>query len=265
LRIQKGDWALVTGASSGIGRAFAQALASRGANLFSVALEAGELAKLSIDWQTRYKVQTIDLALDLADPNSFRTIEREVDSRKLEIAVLINAAGFGYFGSFTSMTHEQIAKMVQVDVISLVQLCRLFFPKMIMRKRGAVVNIASIAGCLSYPYAAVYSAGKSFVHLFTRALWAENPEKAVKLISLCPGYTKTNFEKVSTEPESIHLFRGEDPKDIADKTIRHFSHNSCTVFTKPFHPIKVLAAKMLPLKMFAWMLRYLSTAKNKSR
>jgi len=125
-------------------------------------------------------------------------------------------------------------------------------------KKGVIINIASIAGFVPYPFAAVYSAAKSFVRIFTNAIWAENEEKNVRIIALCPGYTKTNFEKVSTEPSGIHLFPAEDPADIARKTLSNLSRDRCTLFTKASHPFKLLGAKLLPLKIFAGLLRYLS-------
>ena len=252
---EKNSWAVVTGASSGIGRALAERLAQHGMNLVMVAREGEKLSELSRLWQDTYGIQAHPVGLDLSDPDSPRKVYEEIEQRNLSIDLLVNAAGFGYFGDFQDMTEEQVTKMVQVNATAIVQLCHLFLPGMQARKKGAIVNVASIAGFVPYPFAAVYCATKSFLRLFTKALWAENKEKNVRIILLCPGYTKTNFERVSTEPSGIHFFSSEDASDIADKTLRRISSSGgCTLFTRLSHPFKILAAKILPSKLFAAIL-----------
>ena len=261
--MEKGNWALVTGASSGIGKAFAERLAQRGMNLLAVALDETKLSGLSRQWQETYGIQSLAFSIDLSDPASPRKIYEEVERRNLPVDILVNAAGFGYFGDFPNMTEAQVCKMVQVNATCSVLLCHFFLPRMQARKRGAIINIASIAGFVPYPFAAVYCATKSFVRLFTKALWAENREKGVKIVLLCPGYTKTNFERVSTEPSGIHFFRSESPYDIADKTLRRVSDSGgCTLFTRFSHPLKILGAKVLPSKAFASILRYKRNSNN---
>lgn len=247
-------WALVTGASSGMGKAFAEELAKKGFSLFLVALEDALLAQFAQDLRSRYSVQVVFRALDLCDPNSLRTVTDVVEESDWDIRYLINAAGFGYFGDFPAMDTGCIRRMIDVNVTALFQLCHLILPRMAARQGGTIVNIASIAGHLPYPYAAVYSASKSAVHIFTNALWAENRDKRISIIALSPGHTRTNFDNVSKEPDSIHLFRDEDPGDIARYTLRSLDAGRCTLFTKFSHPFKVIAAKLLPLKVFAWLL-----------
>ena len=255
--LQKGDWAVITGASSGIGKAIAERLAQRGVNLFIVALDQNTLSELAKMWKEKYLIQTVAMPLDLSGPQSAEKIFEQLREHKISVTLLLNAAGFGYFGDFEAMPTQQIYQIIQVNVTTVVQLCRLAYVHMRGRKRGIIINIASVAGHLPYPFAAVYCGGKSFIHLFTRALWAENQTKNIKIISLCPGYTKTNFEIAAKEPSGIHLFKGEDPYDIADTLLRHIDRNECTLFTKFSHPFKILAAKLLPLKLFTSILRYL--------
>ncbi len=255
--LQKGDWALVTGASSGMGKAFAERLAERGLNLWLIGLEKDRLDALSESLQGMHGVECMAIALDLSSPDAVANLSYESKRQGITFGVLINAAGFGYFGDFTGMTQDGIFKLMQVNNTAVIQLCHAVYPDMLARKRGLIINIASIAGFLPYPFAAVYCGGKNLIHLFTRALWAENREKGVKIFSLCPGYSKTNFEKAAKEPDGIHLFRGEDPYDIADLTMRRLNQRGCTIFTRPSHPFKILAAKCLPLKLFAAILDHL--------
>ena len=255
--MNKGDWALVTGASSGIGKAFAECLAQRGLHLVMVALHEEPLANLARQWEEAYGIQCVSLSVDLADPASAQIIHREIQNRNLSIDVLVNSAGFGYFGDFQVMPADQITKMVQVNATSIAALCRCLLPSMQARNKGAIINVASVAGFIPYPFAAVYSATKSFIITFTKAIWAENQAKNVRILLLCPGYTKTNFEKVSTEPSRVHLFSGEDPHVIAEKALSSLSSSRCQLFSRCSHPIKILGAKILPPKAFAGILRHL--------
>ena len=262
--MSKGEWAVVTGASSGMGKAFAKRLAESGKNLFLVALEKEELEKLAKEWSAQYGIQIHFRAIDLSSEDAVPHIVNDIQEKKMDVAFLLNAAGFGYFGDFLAMKPEQIEKMVKVNVLALIKLCYYVLPKLKARGGGTIINIASIAGHLPYPYAAVYAASKSMVHYFTKALWAENRDPNLKIISLSPGHTKTNFDNVSKEPNSIHLFPDEDPEVIAKTTLDRISSRRCTVFTRPSHVFKVGSARLLPIKTFAWMLRALAN-KTKSQ
>ena len=259
----KGEWAVVTGASSGIGRAFAKRLAESGTHLFMIALEKEELEKLAKTLREDYPIQTEWRAVDLSSEGAVRQVITDMEEKRMDVAMLINAAGFGYFGEFLSMSLGQIEKMVQVNVLALIELCYYILPKLKSRGGGTLINIASIAGHLPYPYAAVYAASKSMVHSFTKALWAENRDPAVRIISLSPGHTKTNFDHISKEPGGIHLFPDEDPEVIAKTTLERISSRRCTVFTRPTHILKVQSARLLPIKLFAWMLRGLANKANR--
>ena len=260
--MQKNEWAFMTGASSGIGRAFAEALAQRGLNLFLVALAGSGLSDLAQAWANQYQIETAWLELDLAQKDALEKIRKEIERKDPDVSIAVNAAGFGYFGAFSAMTPEQIDGMIKVNVLAVMQLSLLFLERMKQRGSGTLINIASIAGHLPYPYAAVYAAAKSSVHSFTRAVWAENQNQNIRIVSLSPGHTKTNFDSVSKEPDSIHLFPDEHPRDIAEKTLAHLSGKNCTFFTRPTHPLKIFAARLLPIKVFAWMLRRLMHAKS---
>ncbi len=257
MKDQKG-WALVTGASSGIGKSFAKQLAEKGFPLLLVALEKDKLQEVSEQCTKTYGVRTIPMALDLADPESIGTIQREIESQNLDVEFLVNAAGFGYFGDFGKMPPQLISSMIQVNVTTVIQLCRYLLPCMQRRGKGVIINIASVAGFLPYPFAGVYCGGKGLIHFFTKTLWAENRVKGLKIISLCPGYTKSNFAKVSQEPDGIHLFSPENSDETARKTLSRLSQRGCTLFSRTAHPYKIFAAKLLPLKVFTGILRYLS-------
>ena len=261
--MDKTEWAIVTGASSGIGKAFAEQLAQQGYHLFMVALESDSLAELSKKWSEQYQISIHYRALDLSTGGAVATLIRDVEQKGMDVSVLVNAAGFGYFGDFLAMNPDQIDRMVKVNVLALIELCYYILPKLRSRHRGTIINIASIAGHLPYPYAAVYAASKSMVHSFTKALWAENQDKGVSIISLSPGHTKTNFDHVSKEPNGIHLFPDEDPKVIARTTLERISPHRCSIFTRRTHRLKIQSARLLPIKTFAWMLRGLANSKRR--
>ena len=258
MNFEKGQWALITGGSSGIGKAFAEALAARGLNLYVMALDSGPLSELASQWRQTHGIEVLFKAGDLTQEDCLGMFLQDTEKRKLHFSVLVNAAGFGYFGPFCEMSDEQIENMIQLNVIALAKMCRFFLKQIRPDQKGALINIASIAGTVPYPYAAVYAASKSFVSSFTRAVWAENDKKDLAIVSVCPGYTQTNFEKVSKEPGGIHLFSPEDPAEIAQKVLRHLSPGKPVFLTRSVHRLKIILAKLVPLKVFAAILRHLS-------
>lgn len=246
-----------------MGKAFAKRLAESGSNVFMIALEADELEKLAKSWSEQYQVKIHWRALDLTSDRAVPQIAMDIAEKKMDVSFLLNAAGFGYFGEFLLMNPDQIQKMIKLNVIALIELCHLVLPKLKSRGGGTIINIASIAGHLPYPYAAVYASSKTMVHYFTKALWSENRDRNIRIISLSPGHTKTNFDNVSKEPDSIHLFPDEDPDVIAKTTLARVG-SRCTLFTHPTHILKVVSARLLPIRLFAWMLRGLANKPSRS-
>jgi short-subunit dehydrogenase len=184
---------LVTGASSGIGEAFARALAARGSSLVLVARSAARLEALGAELSARHGVRADVIAADLADPGAPDAIVAELRARSIEIDTLINNAGFGTHGEFATLDGRRERDEVIVNVYAPVALTRALLPGMVARKSGAIVNVASTAAFQPVPYMATYGATKAFLLSFGEALAEEVRAHGVRVVVLCPGQTDTAF------------------------------------------------------------------------
>ncbi|MGK7915962.1 MAG: SDR family NAD(P)-dependent oxidoreductase [Prochloraceae cyanobacterium] len=194
--------ALITGASYGIGAAFARELAARNTNLVLVARSADRLQHLASELQEQWKIQTDVLVEDLTAPGATKSVFEAVSQKELTIDLLINNAGFGDYGVFTQRNLGKQLQMIQLNITALVELTYLFLPAMKRCGEGGIINVSSIAGFQALPYMSVYAATKAFVLSFSEALWAENQGTGVGILALCPGPTESNFPKVAEFPES---------------------------------------------------------------
>lgn len=185
--------ALITGASSGIGEAFARALAARGDDVVLVARSARRLEALAAELSAKHGVRADVLPADLADPGAGDALVAELTARGLTVATLINNAGFGTHGAFAQLDAARERDEVMVNVLAPVVLTRALLPGMIARKSGAIVNVGSTASFQPVPYMAVYGATKAFVLSFSEALAEEVRAHGVRVVALCPGQTDTAF------------------------------------------------------------------------
>jgi len=185
--------ALITGASAGIGTAFAQELAERQTNLVLVARSEAKLQQLAQQLREQYKIRVDILVQDLTAPAAATTVFDAVAEKGLIIDLLINNAGFGEYGPFAERDGERQVKMVQLNVLALVALTHQFLPGMRQRRSGSIINMSSTAAFQSMPYFSVYAASKAFVLSFSEALSAENHSYGVRVLAVCPGPTETNF------------------------------------------------------------------------
>jgi len=210
----RGKWALVTGASSGIGWALAEQLAGKGANLVLTARRADRLKQLANDVTTRYKVEAQIFATDLARPQAPGEIFRFVEQKRLPIEVLINNAGFGAYGEFHKVEAQRLLDMVQVNVAAVVHLTHLFLPAMVDRHSGYVLIVASTAAFQPVPYISTYAATKGFDLLFAEGIAEEVRRFGVNVCALCPGSTASEFNQVAGAP------RLSGPQESNEKVAR---------------------------------------------
>lgn len=185
--------ALVTGASSGIGAQFARVLARKGCDVILVARREEKLRELADELTRQFKVKAHVLAHDLSDEWAARALQDEISRRELRVDILINNAGFASQGEFETLDAERLHREVMLNVTAVVDLTRAFLPAMVERKSGAIINVASTAGFVPLQTQAVYGGTKAFVLSWSEALWAENRERGVKVLALCPGATDTEF------------------------------------------------------------------------
>ena len=185
--------ALVTGASSGIGEAFARALAARGQDLVLVARSAGRLESLAAELRTTHGVRADVIVADLSEPGAADAIAAELAEREIEIGTLVNNAGFGSHGEFASLDGDREREEIMVNAFSPVALTQALLPSMLARRQGAIINVASTAAFQPVPYMATYGATKAFVLSFSEALAEEVRSQGVRVLALCPGQTDTAF------------------------------------------------------------------------
>jgi len=189
--------ALITGASSGIGRELAHIHAATGGDLVLVARSTQKLNELKIELESKYKVIAVVITKDLIAPNATQELYDEVKSLDIEVDYLINNAGFGGIGKFLERKLEEDVNMIQLNVVALTQLTHLFASDFVNRGRGKVLNVSSTASLIPGPLQATYYATKAFVTSFSNALSEELRGTGVTVTNLMPGATDTDFGKVS--------------------------------------------------------------------
>jgi hypothetical protein len=186
--------ALITGASGGIGEEFAVQLAERGVNLVLVARRVDKLADVRARLLNRHPDLRIDvISADLSVPGSTAELTQQVGATGRRIDILINNAGIGMHGQLADQQPERNAAQIQLNCGSLVDLTARFVPAMVQARHGLVINVASTAAFQPVPTLAVYAATKAFVLSFTEALWQETRRSGVRVLTLCPGATETEF------------------------------------------------------------------------
>jgi hypothetical protein len=196
--------ALVTGASAGIGTAFAHELAGRGYDLVLVARRRDRLDALAAELATKHAGTNVRvLPADLEDAAGVRAVVDELARDGVAVDLLINNAGFGAHGSFVAMDPAKTAGQIALNVAALVALARAFAPGMVERRRGGIINVASTAGFQPLPGMAVYGATKAFVLSFSQALHEELRRSGVRVVALCPGATETEFFTIAGEKASV--------------------------------------------------------------
>ena len=192
-----GKWALVTGASAGIGTALAEELAQGGTNLVLTARRRERLQELAHKVEAAHKIQTKIFVADLTEADAPEKIFQFTREQGIEVELLINNAGFGAYGEFQTVETRKLTEMVQVNCAAVVHLTRLYLPEMVARRHGDVLVVASTASFQSVPYLSTYAATKAFDLLFAEGLAEEMKPYGVRVCALCPGSTESEFAEVA--------------------------------------------------------------------
>jgi len=201
--LYQGKTALITGASAGIGAAFASELAARGMDIVLVARSEERLHALATDIMQQHGHRAEVIAADLSNEQGVALVLHEVERRGLTIDLLVNNAGFGTHGCFETIAPERDQQEVMLNVAAVVALSHAFLPAMAARGDGAVINLASTASFQPVQYMPVYGASKAFVLSFSVALAEEYRRRGVRILALCPGATVTSFFEVAGEEAAM--------------------------------------------------------------
>jgi len=218
----KGKTVLITGASSGIGEAFAKKLASSKANLIITARSKDRLELLAKSLERMHSIRVHTYPIDLSQPGSARILYQRIKESGLPIDVLINNAGFGKSGKFLNCDIESYTSMVTLNVTSLMELTYLCLPEMLQRSDGGIINVASTVAFLPFPFSTVYSATKWFVLSFSEGLYGEYHDKGITVMALCPGATATNFFNVAHTGDDISSMKLDEPEFVVKQAIDGF-------------------------------------------
>jgi short-subunit dehydrogenase len=210
--------ALVTGASTGIGRTFAERLARDQYDLVLVARDAGRLEALAKRLASERGIEARVLAADLTDPASLARVEAEIAERPPDL--LVNNAGFGTVGRFAELDVEGEDREVRLNVLALMRLTHAALGPMLARGHGGVINVSSLAGESASPYTATYAATKAFVTSFSEALSEELRGSGVRIQALLPGFTRTEFqERAGVDTRAIPGFAWMEPEAVVDASL----------------------------------------------
>ncbi|MEA5593498.1 SDR family oxidoreductase [Rivularia sp. UHCC 0363] len=214
--------ALITGASGGIGKSFAQKLAAQNTNLIIVARSEDKLNALAQQLREQHNIQVDVIAKDLTQPSAVQEVFDATVAKGLTVDLLINNAGFGDYGEFVQTDGDRQVQMVQLNNVALVDLTHRFLPQMRVRRSGSIINVSSIAAFQPIPYLSVYAASKAFVRSFSEALWAENRRYGVRVLVVCPGPTETNFFNEANFPPALarNAQGMTTPEEVVDQTLK---------------------------------------------
>ena len=234
-----GEWALVTGASAGIGTVFARRLAAQGVNLVLVARRADRLHALAAELGKSHGVKTRVVAEDLGRDGAVERIEEQV--AQLEIGTLVNNAGFSTVGRFERVPREKIREMIRVNCLAVAGLTHAFLPAMKARRRGAIIIVSSVAAYQPLGLAATYGATKAFDLMLGEALWAENRGTGVDVLVLSPGPVDTEFQAVAGEKPHP----GATPESVVDAALAALGKKP-SVIAGPFNKARTFSLRLAP-------------------
>ncbi|MGH7895617.1 MAG: SDR family NAD(P)-dependent oxidoreductase [Candidatus Binatia bacterium] len=212
---------VITGASSGIGEALARRIGRDKRDLVLVARRADRLGVLARELSSAHGIEATPIPVDLIQPAGPPTLVAELDRRGLEVEWLVNNAGFGTAGRIDQLPVEGELDEIKLNVEAPVALTGLLLPGMVQRRRGAVVNVASVAGFGPMGFTATYAATKAFLIAFSEAIAVELEGTGVHVLCVCPGFTRTEFqEKAHVDTSNVPGFAWMSAEAVADETVR---------------------------------------------
>jgi short-subunit dehydrogenase len=241
--------ALVTGASSGIGREIARQLAARGTHIVAVARDEARLADLAREVaEARDDVEVEVLPADLADPDQVATVEaRLADDGARPVDLLVNNAGFGTYGRFVDLDRDGEEREIRVNVVALVRLTHAALGPMLARGHGTILNVSSVAGLQATPGNATYGATKAYVASFSEAVHEELAGTGVTLTAVLPGFTRTEFQqRAGIEGRDIPGFAWQSVEDCAAEALAGARAGKAWVVTGRINKVVAAAAGMAP-------------------
>ncbi len=242
---------LITGASSGIGAEFARQMAKKGASLILVARRQDLLEKLATELRASGAAAVQVLPADLSEAEGLQVVTQQINSDRIDL--LINNAGKGSFGYFEALDIDQELKQINLNVVATVALAHAVIPQMKLRKSGAIISVSSIAAFQPLPLMATYAATKSFNFMHSIALREELRPFGIKVLTLCPGPTATEFGGVARVPGTISAVARDEVQMVVSKTLQALSSNQAFVVTGLRSLGMSLMSRVLPKTFTTWI------------
>lgn len=233
---------LITGASSGIGNALAIEFAKHNYDLVIVARNKERLEKLKNDLESNYNIKVTVISKDLSVENAPKEVYDELKEQNIQIDYLINNAGIGDACMYSESDWEKQKNIIKLDVLALMYMCRLFLPDMTQRKKGVIVNIASTLAFAPTAGEATYAAAKAFVLSFSQALYEENKQDGVSVLTICPGMTNTSFFKNANF--ELSNFKLANPNDFAKFAYKQIMKRKPLSIHKGFNKMTALYSRL---------------------
>lgn len=248
---QKKGYALITGASSGIGKAFAHVLATKKKPLILTGREEAKLKTLAEELRSREGIDVRFLPIDLARSKELPFLPGKLQRMGITVDVLVNNAGFGKYGSEDEIKYEDALNMVNLNCRALLAMTKLFLPDMLKRGKGAIINIASTAGLAPWPKMSAYAATKAFVINYSQSLSQELKGKGIKVLCACPGPVATSFQERAGMKVDLKDYESySDPQTIVEQTLAALKSNKDLVIVGRSTSKTKFLLKFLPRSLF---------------
>lgn len=246
----RGKWALVTGASAGIGYELAEQLGAAGAHLVLTARRTDRLQKLAADLSAKHGIQVEVFTADLTRPEAPPEILAFTKRKGLEIELLVNNAGFGAFGYIHDIPESRLLEMVQVNCSAVVHLTRLYAASMVQRRHGDILIVASTAAFQAVPFNSAYAATKAFDLIFAEGISEELRPFGVNVCALCPGPTTTEFQRVANQPDRAFKV-AETAGKVARTGLEGLAKGKTTVISGVMNRFMMEAERLAPRRFVA--------------
>lgn len=244
LKKMRGDWALITGASSGIGAEFCRQLAEYGIHLVMVARNAQRLTVLSESLEQKYGVKTLVLPIDLSEMEAAEKIYKIIDDRAIRIRLLVNNAALSYAGNFEDSSSSNYAKMIQVNCVAPVTLSFNLLPHLKSHESSVILNVSSGAAYQPIPYMGVYAATKSFMQNFSLALYGELTSLGIIVRTFVPGPTNTEISSNDT-----YTGKMESVETTVSRALQKFGFDDPLLITAKGIFLQKLFSFLIPTKI----------------
>ncbi len=243
---------LITGATGGIGYELTQIFAKNNFNLVIVARNNQNLTHMSVKLKTEFNVNVKSIALDLSFPSSPQLLFDELKSENIKIDILINNAGYANFGHFLDIGTDQDLNMLQLNIITLTHLTKLFLPHMIQQNYGKIMNVASVAAFMPGPLMTCYYASKAYVLSFSEGLAVELKNTGVTVTALCPGLTDTGFQaRANLQKSKLNNYRNMTAQKVAEIGYTGLMKGKTIIITGLSNQLSIASLRLMPRSLIA--------------